>query len=106
MARLQDSLYPVPNPVSGAAGYRLAVSSSPVQLSAGLSYHGDTKYIFIDVQNQDVIVTFDGSTPSTSNGHVLSVGYRAFWHVNTARAAKFIRAGGSDGAVHASQFSY
>jgi hypothetical protein len=52
------------------------------------------------------MVTFDGSTPTASNGHLFKAGVQPFfWNKETARLAKFIRAGATDAAVHATPFS-
>jgi hypothetical protein len=52
------------------------------------------------------MVTFDGSNPSSTNGHLFKAGVQPFlWNKETARLAKFIRAGGSDAAVQATPFS-
>lgn len=104
MSRLQTVNYPQPNGTNADA--RLTVSSSAVALSSAMTYASNTEFIVWDVQDNDIMVTFDGSTPTASNGHRLYVGDKDTWHVNTARAAQFIRAGSSDGTFHASQFNY
>ena len=104
MAHVQNVNYPVPN--STVADGRLTVSNSSVQLSSALTFDPNTKFIVWDVQDNDIMVTFDGSTPTSSNGHRLFVGDKDMWHVDTAKAAKFIRAVSADGTFHASQFYY
>lgn len=104
MAGIQVINYPVPNGTSAtAADQRLTVSSSVVTLS---SFASNTQFVVWDVQGADIMVTFDGSDPTSSNGHRLYVGDRDTWHVDTARKARFIRATASDGTLHASQFAY
>ena len=96
------NLYPQP---TGEADERLAVSTTAVSLTAGWT-SSKTKYVLIDVQTADVMVTFDGSTPTASNGHLFKAGVQPFlWNKETARVAKFIRAGATDAAVHATPFS-
>jgi len=96
------NLYPQP---TGEADERLAVSTAAVSLTAGWT-SSKTKYVLIDVQTADVMVTFDGSTTTASNGHLFKAGVQPFlWNKETARVAKFIRAGGTDAAVHAPPFS-
>jgi ABC-type nitrate/sulfonate/bicarbonate transport system substrate-binding protein len=56
------------------------------------------------VQAGGVYVTFDGSTPSSSNGHLYAVNTREFWSANRADAAKFIRAT-VDATVYGSPFT-
>ena len=103
MAAVQVVNYPVPN--GTAADERLAVSNAVVSLT-GSNIASNTQFIVWDVQNADIMVTFDGSNPTTTNGHRLYAGDRDTWHVNTAKVAKFIRATGTDGVFHASQFNY
>ena len=94
------NLYPVPN--ATVAGENLAVSTSAVQFSA---FHTDTKYVMIDVQDDSVYVTFDGSTPSASNGHILlkEQGLLVLSAL-AGKAAKFIQVT-TAAVVHVSQFS-
>lgn len=56
----------------------------------------------LDVQDADVMVTFDDSAPTTSNGHRLQVGTKCTWSVARFNVAKFIRATSTNGTVHAS----
>jgi hypothetical protein len=104
MAAIQVVNYPVPNGTSATApDERLTVSSTVVTLAA---FAANTQFVVWDVQNADVMVTFDGSDPTTTNGHRLYAGKDGTWHVNTAQKARFIRASGSDAAVQVSQFNY
>lgn len=106
MAAIQVVNYPVPNATSAtAADERLTVSSTAVALTAA-NIASNTQFIVWDVQGADIMVTFDGSTPTSTNGHRLYAGDRDTWHVDTARKAKFIRATATDGTLHASQFYY
>ncbi len=96
------NLYPVP---SGETDERLTVSSSAVSLT-GAWTASKTKYVLIDIQGADVMVTFDGSTPTASNGHLFkSTLTPFFWHRDTARVAKFIRSASTDASVHATPFN-
>lgn len=83
---------------------RLTVSS--VAVSFATTWPNSATHVFIDVQDNDVMVTFDGSTPTSSNGHRFRSGDSAVWSKATATAAKFIRQGASDGVVHATPFTY
>lgn len=94
--------YPKPNGTN--ADERLTVSSASVQLTSS-SWDARTHYIVLDVQDNDVMCTFDGSTPTSSNGHRLYAGQSYTWSRLAAQSAKFIRQGSSDGVVHASQFT-
>lgn len=59
----------------------------------------------IDVQTADVMVTFDDSAPTTTNGHRMYQGQTASWGVARFNAAKFIRATGTSAEIHASPSS-
>ena len=57
------------------------------------------------IQDNDVYITFDGTTPSASNGHVLPNGQGLLViSANAAKAAKFLRSTSNDGVIHATQF--
>lgn len=96
------NLYPSP---TGQTDERLLVSTSVVSLSSVWS-SDKTKYLLIDIQGDDVMVTFDGSAPSASNGHLFKkLSAPFFWNKNTALSAKFIRAAATDAAVQATPFT-
>jgi hypothetical protein len=93
------NLYPIPN--GTIAGENLAVSTSAVQFAA---FDSDTKYVMIDVQDDSVYVTFDDSTPSATNGHImLKEQGLIVLNAVAAKAAKFIRVT-TDAVIHVSQF--
>jgi hypothetical protein len=83
---------------------RLTVDSTAggVQLSA---FDASADYVVWDVQTADVMVTFDGSAPTTTNGHQLRVGQCGTWSVATATAMKAIRLTGTSGVIHATTFT-
>ena len=95
-----------PKPTSGVTAMKmLAVSNSVVQITdGGYTFDDKTKYISLDVQDNDVYVTYTGETPSATVGHILYAGNSYTWALATARAAKFIRVG-SDATIAASQFA-
>jgi hypothetical protein len=95
------NIYPVPTP--GATDERLTVSSTALGFATTWK-DGNNKFVVLDIQDADVMVTFDGSTPTASNGHRLYSGQSYTWHVNTADAAQFIRVSG-DAIIHASPFT-
>jgi len=105
------NLYPVPN---GTIGDRvLTVADAAVTLLTTASLAGNTtgsfdeltRYIVLDVQDADVRVTYDGTAPTASVGHILFAGRSYTWAVETANKAKFIRVGAVSGKVHASEFT-
>jgi hypothetical protein len=96
------NLYPTP---TGETDERLAVSTAVVSLTNAWS-SAKTKYVLIDIQGDDVMVTFDGSNPSSTNGHLFKkLTPPFFWNKNTAMAAKFIRANATDASVQATPFT-
>lgn len=84
------NLYPKPH--VGQTLQEIAVSTSAVQLTA---FDLQTHYVLVEVKTASVYVTFDNSTPSSTNGHSLAAGYREFWSRQTAQAAKFIQNSGA-----------
>ena len=97
---LVTNLYPAPTP--GVADQTLAVGNSVVQFSA---FNSLTKFVVLDVQVADVRVTYDGSTPSSTNGHILFAGRSYTWSKAAAEAAKFIEDTTTDATIHASEFT-
>jgi len=83
----------------------LDVSSSVVQLTdGGYTFSKNTKYVSLDVQDNDVYVTYTGETPADDLGHILYAGNSYTWSVQTAKNAKFIQVGG-DAVIGATQFT-
>ena len=92
-----------PKPTSGVADQTLAVSDAAVQF--GTAFNSLTRYIVLDVQLADVRVTYDGSAPTSTNGHILFAGRSYTWSKQAAVAAKFIRDGSVPASIHASEFT-
>ncbi len=99
-------LYPFP--ASGQSDERLTVSNTAIQFSSLSTWAASNmvKLITLDIQGANVFVTFDGSNPTTTNGHLLYVGQNYTWSFGKAKAAKFIRATATDATIHASPESY
>lgn len=87
-------------PNSAGADQRLTVANSECQFDA---FHADTTTIYWTSEEAPCRVTFDGSTPTASNGHLIATGSSGTWSVATAAAAKFIRTTGTSAIIHASQ---
>lgn len=79
-----------PTVVNGAtvAAQNLTVSSSAVSFAA---FSTSTSVCAIQILNNNVYCTFDGSTPSSSNGGQLFADTALHWDANLARRAKFIQ---------------
>ena len=71
----------------------------------GTAFNSLTRYIVLDVQLADVRVTYDGSAPTSTNGHILFAGRSYTWSKQAAVAAKFIRDGSVSASIHASEFT-
>jgi hypothetical protein len=97
------NLYPKPTP--GVTDQTLTVDATAGGVQFGTAFNSLTRYIVLDVQGADVRVTYDDSAPTTSNGHILFAGRSYTWSKQAAVAAKFIRDGGTDATIHASEFT-
>ena len=84
------------------ADQRLTVDATigGVQFSA---FHADTTHVYLSVETADVRVTFDGSSPDATNGHVIATGTSLTWSKTLAAAARFHRATSTNATIHASQ---
>tara|TARA_R110000868_G_scaffold309695_1_gene570954 strand:- start:475 stop:804 length:330 start_codon:yes stop_codon:yes gene_type:complete len=103
---IQNPLFPLPAYDSAGAAIadqRLTVDSTAggVQFSA---FNAITQVVVLDIQGADIMVTFDGSAPTTTNGHRLYDGDHYTWSKATATAAKMIRQAGVSASVQASEF--
>jgi hypothetical protein len=90
-------------PAKGGTCQDLAVSTTVVQLDPA-QFGSVAREIVWSVETDSVRVTFDGTAPTTSHGHTLPVGASGTWSVETATAAKFLRAT-ADAVVVASPFT-
>ena len=79
-------------PTDGATSQRLSPALTPLSFAA---FERGTKAISFDVQTNDVFMTIDGSTPTSTNGHKLFAGRAYTLSVEAARVAKFIAASGT-----------
>lgn len=84
------------------ADQRLTVDATlgGVQFAA---FHADTTHVFWSCEDAQCRVTFDGSAPTATNGHIINVFDSGVWTVALATAARFIRTGGTSAIIHASQ---
>jgi len=104
MAYNLNNMFPKPalHRGSAVADQRLAVDNTAggVQFS---SFNEITNMVMFDVQDADAMVTVDGSAPTSTNGHRLYQGTTYTWSTAMAQAAKFIRQGATNAAIHASE---
>ena len=93
-----------PKPTKDANDQTLSVANSVVQF--GTAFDSLTRYIVLDVQDNDVRVTYDDSSPTVTNGHILFAGRSYTWSKEAAQAAKFINnTAAATGIIHASEFT-
>ena len=103
------NLYPKPNSLAGNMKM-LSVTTSPsggfAKLTdGGYTFHEDTKFVVLDVQDNDVYVTYNNNqTPSATVGHIMYAGNSYTWDIQTAKAANFLSVGGT-AIIAASQFT-
>ena len=98
-----SNLFPKPTP--SQTDEWLAVSNTAVPFGTNWKTVNSNRFVVLDVQTNDVMCTFDGSTPTATNGHRLYAGQSYTWHVDAAAAAQFIRVS-ADAVIHASGFTY
>lgn len=97
------NLYPVPN--DGQPGQTIDVTNAAVQsFTQALDYK--TTCCYVTITGGDTYVTFDGTTPSSTNGHKILVPYDRIWSKEATRVAKFLATGGNTAHVVMSQFTY
>jgi len=94
------NLYMKPTP--GATSQRLTPSTGVTVSFSGLDKV--TRAVSFDVQTDDVFMTLDGSTPTTTNGHKLYAGRAYTISYASALAAKFIGASGTS-VIYASELT-
>lgn len=95
--------YPLPSmTVSGPVqGQQITVTSTAtVQFS---TFDVDTKLVMLDVQGSSVYFTCDGTTPSSTSGHVLTSGSAFTWNKGMAAAAKFVATSTTDATIYLSE---
>jgi hypothetical protein len=88
-----------PKPATGQTGQTLTVGATASAITT-LYTSLNVAAVFFDIQTADVYVTFDGTTPSTVNGHLLKAGEKYSWSNGIISAAKFIRSASTDAVIH------
>lgn len=99
------NLYTLPardNTGTQIADQRLTVSNAAGGVQGTPYTQTSVITVELDVQDADVMVTFDNSAPTTTNGHRLYAGQMMTWKKERFNAAKFIRQGGTDAAIQIS----
>jgi hypothetical protein len=87
---------------AAVVGQRLTITSTAtVQFTA---FNPRTDMVILDVQAANTYCTFDGSTPSATNGHILPQGMAYTWSQAAAIAAKFVATTTTNSIIFASEF--
>jgi len=97
------NLYPVPNEFGPGEAIDIT-SAAAVQFTT--SFDPKTSCVLVSVQHGDLYVTFDDSTPSSSNGLYIKAPYLDYWSKEAARVAKMIGTSGTNAHVRIAQFTY
>ena len=90
----------IPNGTQADEALTVDATVGGVQFAA---FHADTTHVFWSCETAQCRVTFDGSAPTTTNGHVIETGDSGIWPKALAVAAKLIRTGGTSAVISASQ---
>ncbi len=78
---------------AGAAAV-LAVSSSPLQFASN-AFPSAHVFVRLQAQGSNVYATYDGTTPSSSNGELLTTGVAGYFYRKDVLAMKFLCPTGS-----------
>ena len=96
------NLYLQPNP--GVTGQLLIVDDTVGGVQFAQPFHPNTTYVTFDVQEADAYATLDGTAPTiTPNGHKMYDTRNYTWTTAMARDVKFIRSGGTDAKIYATE---
>ena len=104
MGAINTVFYPRPAILNNAqvSGTALTVTSTAaVQLS---NFDNRIDIITVDIQGNDVYVTFDGTTPANGVAHIIYNREKVDWSPATARAAKFVALTTANATIYASPF--
>jgi len=95
-----NPIKPTVNAGNVVAAQNLTVGSSAVAFAA---FNTNTNVVELQIGANDIYVTFDGTTPSGSNGGILFSSQNYCWNVATARFGRFINVG-STSAIFCQEF--
>jgi hypothetical protein len=83
----------------------IAIGAAAQSLKDAVTLHADTRFVQVRVENEDIRLTINGTTPTASLGSK----YIADMSVTLSRAAadscKLIRAGSADAVIQVIQFT-
>ena len=96
------NLYPVSNDQAPMQTITVGTGST----SFVNNFDTKTNVFFFTLHGGDVYVTFDGSTPSASNGHVLEGPYVGWFNKIAIKNMKLVKHTGSTPVAAISQFTH
>lgn len=106
---IERPLYPNPTHFMSAGTstvptgqFKTVTSTATVTFSA---FNSLTQFVVLDIQAANVYCTFDGTTPSSTMGHILYVGSAFTWSKATAQQAKFVATTTTNATIYASEFN-
>ena len=102
--KIQNSTSEMVRPASSETDAMLTVSTVAVSFAAG-DFATSCKYVLLQVQNNPVRVTYDGSAPTDSNGEYVLANQEKVVSRSLALAMRFIRSSNSDAVVWAQPFN-
>src|SRR5579872_5732040 len=105
---LNNVMYPLPAWKDGGSGTSVQVqgqfltvtSTAVVQFAA---FNPNSKLVTLDIQTANVYCTFDGTTPSSTSGHILYAGANFTWHFGMASLAKFVATTTTNATIYGSE---
>ena len=106
------NLYPKPTPgigdrqvtCSGTSGDFFGTGGTTVADNSA-AFDSLTRYVVLDIQGADVRVTYDGTAPTASKGHILFAGRSYTWSKVAANQALVINTGSTNAIIHISEFT-
>ena len=107
-----NPLYPQPALGIGGTSYLTSqVTTVTAGAASAVGFAGTTaltqvQLVTLDIQGDDVRVFWEGSTPTSSSGHILPGGTAYTWSANQYNNSKFILSGsGTASTIVASPFN-
>jgi hypothetical protein len=91
-------------PVSGTTHRNLTVSSSSTDF-IGAALNANTSHVYWTLAGADMRFTIDGTTPTTTDGHIIKDGNSGIWSKTWAQSVKVISVSGS-GVFTISELNY
>ncbi len=100
-----NPLYPQPALAVGGTSYTTSQTTTVTSGATTVTgYVGTTtltqvQLVTFDIQGDDVRVFWEGSTPTSTSGHILPGGTAYLWSANQYNNSKFILSSGSTASV-------